>query len=55
MKEGLEVGEMQILKRLGFNVHVSLPYGLLVNYLQVLGIAQDTEFCQKAWNYLNDG
>lgn len=39
MKDALVVAEMQILKRLGFNVHVILPYAMMVNYLQVLGLA----------------
>ncbi|PWZ00139.1 cyclin-like protein [Testicularia cyperi] len=38
LKNALVVAEMQILKRLGFNVHVILPYALLANYLQVLGL-----------------
>ena len=55
LKDALVVAEMQILKRLGFNVHVLLPYGTLVNYLRVLGLTNREDACQKAWGYLNDG
>jgi cyclin L len=54
LKDALVVAEMQILKRLGFNVHVVLPYGTLVNYLRVLGLAGKEEVCTRAWGYLND-
>jgi len=54
LKDALVVAEMQILKRLGFNVHVALPYGTLVNYLRVLNLTNREDACQKAWGYLND-
>ena len=54
LKDALVVAEMQILKRLGFNVHVQLPYGTMVNYLQVLGLASHEEVPQSCWDYLND-
>ncbi|EFI28411.1 cyclin-L1 [Coprinopsis cinerea okayama7 len=54
LKEALVVAEMQILKRLGFNVHVTLPYNTLINYLRLLGLGQNSELCTKAWGYLND-
>ena len=54
LKEALVVAEMQILKRLGFNVHVVLPYNTLVNYLRLLGLGSNKEVCSKAWGYLND-
>ncbi|KAJ7273224.1 cyclin-like protein [Mycena rebaudengoi] len=53
LKDALVVSEMQILKRLGFNVHVVLPYGTLINYLRVLGLDGE-EPCTRAWGYLND-
>lgn len=53
-KDAMVVAEMQILKRLGFNVHVQLPYGTMVNYLQVLGLAGDENVPQSCWDYLND-
>lgn len=53
-KDAMVVAEMQILKRLGFNVRVQLPYGTMVNYLQVLGLAGDDKVPQTCWDYLND-
>lgn len=53
-KDAMVVAEMQILKRLGFNVRVQLPYGTMVNYLQVLGLANDDDVPQSCWDYLND-
>lgn len=54
LKDALVVAEMQVLKRLGFNVHVVLPYGTLVNYLRVLGLTSRADACTRAWGYLND-
>ncbi|KAI0705854.1 cyclin-like protein [Cytidiella melzeri] len=54
LKDALVVAEMQILKRLGFQVHVVLPYNTLVNYLRVLGLTSREEVCERAWGYLND-
>lgn len=54
LKDALVVSEMQILKRLGFNVQVVLPYGTLVNYLRVLNLIDRDEVSQKSWGYLND-
>jgi cyclin L len=56
LKDAIVVAEMQILKRLGFNVHVVLPYGTLINYLRVLGLTGNgkDEVCSRAWGYLND-
>lgn len=54
MKDVLIIAEMQLLKRLGFDVHVTLPYGTLVNYMRVLNLLEDTKACQMAWCYLND-
>ncbi|TCD60921.1 hypothetical protein EIP91_009294 [Steccherinum ochraceum] len=54
LKDALVVAEMQILKRLGFQVNVVLPYGTLVNYLRVLGLADREEVSSRAWGYLND-
>jgi cyclin L len=54
LKEALVVAEMQILKRLGFNTQVLLPYGTLVNYLRVLGLTNREDVCTRAWGYLND-
>jgi len=54
IKESIVIAEMQILKRLGFHVQVVLPYGTLVNYLQVLGLVSIEGVCQRGWGYLND-
>ncbi|KAK1218273.1 hypothetical protein PQX77_014646 [Marasmius sp. AFHP31] len=54
LKDAIVVSEMQILKRIGFNVHVVLPYGTLINYLRVLGLTSREDACAKAWGYLND-
>jgi len=54
LKDALVVAEMQILKRLGFNVHVVLPYGTLINYLRVLGLTNREDVTARAWGYLND-
>lgn len=55
LKDALVVAEMQILKRLGFNVQVVLPYGTLVNYLRLLGLLNHDDAPRRAWGYLNDG
>ena len=54
LKDALVVAEMQVLKRLGFNVHVVLPYGTLINYLRVLNLINREDVCTRAWGYLND-
>ncbi|KAK0533878.1 hypothetical protein OC835_002861 [Tilletia horrida] len=40
-KDALVVAEMQILKRLGFQAQVNLPFATLVNYLKLLGLTED--------------
>lgn len=54
LKDRVVVAEMQILKRLGFNTSVVLPFGSLINYLRLLG-QDNKDVIQKAWGYLNDG
>jgi hypothetical protein len=54
LKEALVVSEMQILKRLGFDVQVVLPYGTLVNYMRLLGLTSRNEAVSTAWGHLND-
>ncbi|KAJ2653129.1 hypothetical protein IWW40_000783 [Coemansia sp. RSA 1250] len=54
LKNETVMGEIQILRRLAFNVQVELPYGLLVNYLRSLELTDQTQVPQLAWNYLND-
>lgn len=61
-KDALVVAEMQLLKRLGFDIEVNLPHALMINYMQLLGIAHKSlemtsgskTAAQVAWNYLND-
>ncbi|CAE6447262.1 unnamed protein product [Rhizoctonia solani] len=58
-KDALVVAEMQILKRLGFDVRARLPYGTMVNYAQVLNLTDakgknGEGVPQLAWSYLND-
>ncbi|KAG0052163.1 hypothetical protein BGZ83_002936 [Gryganskiella cystojenkinii] len=55
LKEATVVAEMQILKKLAFNVHVQLPYAIMVNYLRVLDLTDHPTIPQRAWNFLNDG
>ncbi|OLL24292.1 Cyclin-L2 [Neolecta irregularis DAH-3] len=50
-REALFIAEMQLLKRLGFQMNVALPYGLAINYLQLL---EATDLVQKVWNLIND-
>jgi hypothetical protein len=54
-KDALVISEMQILKRLGFQVQVNLPYATMVNYLQLLGLTKSgLGVAQRAWSILND-
>ncbi|EIM19085.1 cyclin-like protein [Wallemia mellicola CBS 633.66] len=53
-KDSLVVAEMQILKRLAFDVYVQQPYALLVNYINVLDLSSNQGLSQRAWSYLND-
>ncbi|KAG9010851.1 hypothetical protein FRB90_007582 [Tulasnella sp. 427] len=54
LKDALVIAEMQILKQLGFNVQVQLPYGTMINYIRVLGLADTDGVPHQAWGYLND-
>ncbi|CAO3703974.1 unnamed protein product [Rhizopus stolonifer] len=54
-KNMVTTAEMQILRKLGFHVHVQLPYNLMINYLRILGLEDDEIVAKRAWNYLNDG
>ncbi|OZJ04998.1 hypothetical protein BZG36_02116 [Bifiguratus adelaidae] len=54
-KTKLIVGEMQLLKRLGFHTTVQLPYGLMINYLRILGLEEREDVANKCWALLNDG
>ncbi|GAA6035548.1 hypothetical protein JCM8097_000310 [Rhodosporidiobolus ruineniae] len=54
LKDALVIAEMQILKRLGFQTQCGLPYGHLVNYLQVLELAGEKELVRRCWGFCND-
>ncbi|KAI9594864.1 cyclin-L1 [Syncephalis fuscata] len=54
-RDGLLMAESRLLVALGFDVHVQLPYSLMVNYLQAMGLSDKQQLVQRAWNYLNDG
>lgn len=53
-KDSLIIHEMQILKRLGFQMQVQLPYSTLVNYLNILGVGQDQKVVQMCWSFCSD-
>ncbi|KAF8944874.1 hypothetical protein BGZ47_003596 [Haplosporangium gracile] len=55
LKDATVVAEMQILKKLSFNVHVQTPYAIMINYLKVLELMDHPIIPQLAWSYLNDG
>lgn len=49
--------EAHVLRVLGFDTHVALPYTLVINYLQALGVKFDggagTELAKRAFAHLN--
>src|SRR5579859_5382830 len=53
-QDALFASEMHILKNLGFQVEVKLPYSLAINYIQILGLSDDEKVSQRVWNYCND-
>ena len=53
-QDALFTAEMHILKNLGFQVEVALPYSLAINYLQILDLSRHDEVPQRVWNYCND-
>ncbi|KAJ1850692.1 hypothetical protein LPJ76_006361 [Coemansia sp. RSA 638] len=54
LKNEMVIGEMQVLRRLAFNVQVELPYRLLANYLRSLKLTDQERVPQLAWNYMNN-
>lgn len=48
------VSEIQILKRLGFNMQVDLPYSHVVNYCRILDLIERPKVVQSCWGILND-
>ncbi|KAK4689507.1 cyclin L, partial [Tremellales sp. Uapishka_1] len=53
-KDVIVVSEIQILKRLGFNMQVDLPYNHVVNYCKILDLVQQDQVVQTCWSILND-
>lgn len=53
-KDAMVIAEMQILKRLAFQTQCGLPYGHLVNYLQVLELAGENDLVRRCWGFCND-
>ncbi|WWC90748.1 uncharacterized protein L201_005685 [Kwoniella dendrophila CBS 6074] len=53
-KDVITANEMQILKRLGFNMQVDLPYSHMINYLKILDLVFEDEAAQMCWSILND-
>ncbi|KAM3877779.1 cyclin-L1-like [Diretmus argenteus] len=54
MKAQVIKAERQLLKELGFCVHVKHPHKIIVMYLQVLECEKNPKLVQTAWNYMND-
>jgi hypothetical protein len=56
-RDRLARNEMLILKAIGFDTHVALPYSICINYLQALGIFDDPEaaavLSKRAFAHLN--
>ncbi|OXH31594.1 cyclin-dependent protein kinase regulator [Cryptococcus neoformans] len=53
-KDVITASEMQILKRLGFNMQVDLPYNHMINYLKILDLVFEDDVTQMCWSILND-
>lgn len=53
-RDALVVHEMQLLKRLGFQLQTQLPYSFLVNYLNVLELGQKKAVVQECWSICTD-
>ncbi|OCF42707.1 cyclin-dependent protein kinase regulator [Kwoniella heveanensis CBS 569] len=53
-KDVITASEMQILKRLGFNMQVDLPYSHMINYLKILDLVFEDDVAQMCWSILND-
>lgn len=55
LKHQVIEAEMHVLQDLGFCVHVQHPHQLIVFYQKMVGLQDDSELAQLAWNYMNDG
>lgn len=54
LKNNVIKKERQVLKELGFCVHIKHPHKLVVMYMQFLGFQADEKFVQMSWNFMND-
>jgi hypothetical protein len=56
-RDALARHEIIILRTLGFDTHVALPYNICINYLQALNVFDDTEragaLAKRAFAHLN--
>jgi len=53
LKDSIVAHEQIILRQLGFEMRVELPYKYLLNYLHILGIHRK-DFAQLCWSFVND-
>ncbi|CAO1629132.1 unnamed protein product [Parajaminaea phylloscopi] len=53
-RDSIVVHEMQLLKRLGFQLEAQLPYSSLINYLNVLELGRDKTIVQRCWSICTD-
>lgn len=53
-RDRVTFAEAVVLRELGFELEVYLPYGLLINYAKVLELVDDRNSMQVALGYLND-
>jgi len=55
LKNQVIKAERNILKVLGFVVHVNHPHKLIYAYIYSIRCSDNTELVCRAWNYMNDG
>jgi len=55
MKNQVIKAERNILKVLGFVVHVNHPHKLIYAYIYSIKCSDNKELVSRAWNYMNDG
>lgn len=54
IRKGLVNAELQILRKLGFHVHVRHPHSFLISFLRHMGLSGNKVLVQRSWAYLND-
>ena len=54
IRAGIVDAELNILKQLGYQVHIQHPHGLLINYIKQLDLIHNKRLLQRSWAYLND-